>query len=265
MAAASRPRRHATSATRRKAIIDNLRSVGVPTIAASGNESSGSALSAPACISSAVSVGAVTELDQVASFSNSASFLTLLAPGVRILSSVPPDGFALISGTSQATPFVAGAFAILNQRLGRADVSAVLGALTPTGVPVRYPRNGLLKPRIAIDRALDALPVARSASGLQVTPDGARTLISKDVAGERWAITLDRDGTVTGNVFLPGGGEPAFVSCERVSDDGNRDPSAVLITFSCAGAGRCTSEPCTADAWTPLGEVTLPGSFFLPR
>lgn len=245
----------------RKAIIDNLRSAGIATVAAAGNEGAPDGLSAPACVSSAVSVGAVTALDRVAAFSNSSSSISLLAPGVSIVSAFPPDGFARISGTSQATPFVSGAFAVLSQRIGRGDVDAVLAALTSTGTPVPDPRNGLLKPRIAMQQALDALAGGPSEAGLQVTPDGARTLISKDVARERWAITLNHyDGTVTGNVFFPGGGEPQFVWCRRVDDDGNPD----AVTLSCSGAARCGAAPCGAAAWEALGEVTIPAAFFLP-
>ena len=39
-------------------------------------------------------------------------------------------------------------------------------------------------------------------SGIQLTPDGKRVLVSKDVAGQRYAIAMNRDdGSVTGNVF----------------------------------------------------------------
>src|SRR5690242_15343204 len=37
--------------------------------------------------------------------------------------------------------------------------------------------------------------------GIQVTPDGQRILVNKDVGADRWAITLNADGTVLGNVF----------------------------------------------------------------
>src|SRR5262249_35001961 len=151
-------------------------------------------------------------------------FLSLLAPGVSILSSVPPDQFELISGTSQATPHVSGAFAILNQKHGSADVGLMLSTLQETGLPITDPRHALIKPRIQIFDALVALPSRGAPSGLQVTPDGKRTLVSKDVNGQRWAITMNPDdGTVTGNVFLPEGGEPQFVWCQRTGDDGNPD------------------------------------------
>ena len=64
-----------------KALIDQLRAVGTATVVASGNEGWNDSLYAPACISTAISVGATTKSDQVASYSNSASFLKLLAPG----------------------------------------------------------------------------------------------------------------------------------------------------------------------------------------
>jgi subtilisin len=249
----------------RKAIIDTLRAVGIATVAASGNEASSNAMSAPGCISSAISVGAVTKSDQIASFSNSASFLSLLAPGRFILSSVPTAAFQEISGTSEATPHVAGAFAILSQKLGRGDVDTVLGALQRTGLPIQDPRNGIVKPRVRILDALQQLPDPGQPSGLQVTPDGARTLISKDVGNERWAITYNPDDdTVTGNVFSPGGGAPQFVWCERTGDDGNPDPYAVQIDFVCSGADACDSPSCPTGEWTQIAQVTLPGSFFLP-
>ena len=249
----------------RKAIIDQLRSVGIATVAASGNEGSTDAMSAPGCIRSVISVGATTKSDAIPSFSNSASFLTLLAPGRFILSSVPTSSFQEISGTSEATPHVAAAFAILNQKLGRGDVDTVLSALQSTGIPIEDPRNGIVKPRIRIYDALLELPDPSQPSGVQITPDGARTLISKDVGSERWAITYNPDDdTVTGNVFSPGGGDPQFVWCQRTGDNGDPDPYTVQIDFTCSGAGACESASCPTGEWSLIAQVTLPGSFFLP-
>ena len=73
----------------RKAAIDTLRSVGIGTVIASGNERFTDGLSAPACISTAVSVGSTTKTDAVSSFSNSASFLSLLAPGSSLTPPCP--------------------------------------------------------------------------------------------------------------------------------------------------------------------------------
>ena len=42
--------------------------------------------------------------------------------------------------------------------------------------------------------------LAQAQSGIQLARDGKRTQISKDVGNERWAITLNDDGMITGNV-----------------------------------------------------------------
>jgi hypothetical protein len=92
-------------------------------------------------------------------------------------------------------------------------------------------------------------------SGIQVTPDEKRTLISKEVDGARWAITRNADdGTVTGNVYFPDGGEPLFLFCEET------DTTADEVTLSCSGADGCVTAPC--GGFSPLAEVTLPLAFF---
>ncbi len=137
-----------------KIIIDLLRSVGIATIASSGNDEFANAITVPACISSAISVGATDKLDQVPLFSNSASFLDLLAPGVNITSSVPGTGFSSFSGTSMAAPHVAGAFAVLRSKNPSATVDEILAALKNTGQPILDTGNDLVKPRIQVDLAL---------------------------------------------------------------------------------------------------------------
>lgn len=68
-------------------LINQLRSYGVATIAAAGNYYAANALSYPACISSAVSVGSTqdgssgTTIDRVSNFSNRSPLLSLFAPG----------------------------------------------------------------------------------------------------------------------------------------------------------------------------------------
>jgi subtilisin family serine protease len=142
-----------SGSTSRKAIIDQLRAAGIATVIASGNNGSSNSISAPACISSAISVGAVNDSDVVASFSNSASILRLLAPGVNINSSIL-GGFASWSGTSMATPHVAGAFALLKAIYPTESVDQLLARLENNGVPVRDTRNGITRPRIQIDAAV---------------------------------------------------------------------------------------------------------------
>ena len=120
-------------------------------------------------------------------------------------------------------------------------------------------------------------------SGVQVTPDTNRVLVSKDVGNERWAITRNDDGTVTGNVFPRDGGPPSFVWCESLDDDGfggfgdfwddfiddligddDDDDGNDQLRYACSGADACPSSPCDDDQWSFIADVTLPRSFFEP-
>lgn len=103
--------------------------------------------------------------------------------------------------------------------------------------------------------ALSAHPAAAQ-SGTQLTPDGERSLVSKDLAGQRWAISRNPDQTVTGNVFFPGGGAPQFVFCTQTGASGSD------VSLTCSGADACPLTPCEPDEWLFIADVTLPLSFF---
>ncbi|MBW5445889.1 S8 family serine peptidase [Cohnella sp. CFH 77786] len=131
-----------------KAIIDNLKSLGIATVIASGNEGYKDSVSAPGCVSSAVTVGATTKYNDVADFSNSYSYLDLLAPGVNITSANNGGGFIEESGTSMAAPHVAGAWAVLKQKYPNASVDEILNMIQNGGVPITDIANNITKPRL---------------------------------------------------------------------------------------------------------------------
>ncbi len=116
-----------------KAAVDNLRSARVATVIASGNDGFTNAVGSPGCISTAVTVGSTGDTDQVSFFSNSSSLVDFFAPGEDINSSVPGGGFGNKSGTSMATPHVAGAWAIAKQVSPTATVTQVEQAMNATG------------------------------------------------------------------------------------------------------------------------------------
>jgi hypothetical protein len=164
-----------------KPIIDNLRSVGIASVIAAGNNGSSSSLTSPGCISSAISVGSTNKSDQISSFSNVASFMSLFAPGESITSSLPNGRYGALSGTSMSAPHVAGAWAVLKQAFPEATVDQVLGALQQTGRPITDTRTGVTKPRIRIAQALDALdPDALSVTS--VSPNQAAPGATLDIA-----------------------------------------------------------------------------------
>lgn len=110
---------------------------GVSVAVAAGNENKNSCERSPSRIAAAITVGAVDSSDRRAYFSNFGSCVDLFAPGVSITSDWKDGGTMVVSGTSMATPHVAGTIALIlgvTPTRTPADVSTDLKALATTGV-----------------------------------------------------------------------------------------------------------------------------------
>jgi subtilisin family serine protease len=195
--------------------INSLRDAGIATVAAAGNAGNAGAITFPACISSAISVGSTTKQDAISGFSNSASFLSLLAPGSSITSSVPvaanASGFLSASGTSMATPHVAGAWAVLKSAKTTASVTEVLSALQTGGLPITDSRNGVTKRLIQIGYDGTALGATGTLLGhgnvqptVAITSPGAGATFTAPATVPITATATDTDGGVAKVEFFNG-------------------------------------------------------------
>ncbi len=127
----------------------------VVVVAASGNNGTGT-VSYPARYDNVIAVGSVNSNRARSSFSQYGTGLNIMAPGNQIYSTVPNNGFAYNSGTSMATPHVAGVVGLMrsaNSSLSVAQIRTIISQTAQYAGPQNQYGSGIIDAGAAVTSA----------------------------------------------------------------------------------------------------------------
>ena len=194
---------------------------GVTVVAAAGNSSADACQTSPASEPSAITVGATTSNDSMASYSNYGSCLDIFAPG----SAISSDWFSsttatnTLSGTSMAAPHVTGVAALALAANASATPAAVTEFLLSHATPNRVSGAGSGSPNRLVYSMAAGAPassVSRTVAVSAITGMGLKS-------GKQWrasaTVTVQQydgynfvgavSGATVAGTFSPGGLLPA--------------------------------------------------------
>ncbi|MBC3805060.1 S8 family serine peptidase [Acetobacterium fimetarium] len=182
--------------------ITNATSAGKVLVSSSGNEGKADNINAgqysyPASYNGVISVGATTSADTIASYSQYNDQVDLTAPGNAVYTTTSDGSYKAVSGTSFASPVVAGACAVLmaaDPSLTSAKVETILKSTAQDFGDAgkdSYYGYGLIK----LDDALAALPN---------TPSITYQTHVQDVGWQGWKTDGELSGTAGQALRLEG-------------------------------------------------------------
>lgn len=148
---------------------------GVIILAASGNNSTGT-ISYPAKYTNCIAVGAVDINRKRASFSQYGAGLAIMAPGKDIYSTIPNASYDTFSGTSMATPHMAGVAGLLkgiNKSLTSEQVRQIITATAQPAGPANEYGAGIVNAFAACQQAGGVVPPVEKTTSTTVATDKA--------------------------------------------------------------------------------------------
>jgi subtilisin family serine protease len=163
--------------------IANSVAAGVTYAVAAGNSNTDACTQSPARAPSALTVGATTSTDARASYSNFGTCVDLFAPGSSITSdwSTSDTATNTISGTSMASPHVAGSAALYLGDHSGASPASVTGALLGTATPGKVTSAGIGSPNLLDFVGGSDSPAITTTTSTTTTSTTTTTTVAKRV------------------------------------------------------------------------------------
>jgi uncharacterized repeat protein (TIGR01451 family) len=251
------------------AAVAGLVNAGIAPVVAAGNSGSKTGLANPGCVPGAIAVGAVYDAnygsqgwvapadtggtcfeqgvpDAVACFSQSAPYLAVLAPGTWVAAPDATNSAFRLSGTSQATPHVTGAIAVLRARYPREPQAQTLTRMVAFGVPVIDAASGQRTPRLQLATAVGA--------GTSVSLSG--TGPSQATIGQRdsYVLTITNAGPLLATGIVVTDILPAGATISSLPAGCTAAGSVVTCALAALASGTSSSFT-IAVTWSLAGQV----------
>ena len=229
---------------------------GVLIVAAAGNSGNKpgnrDTVEYPGGYASVIAVAASDSNDARASFSSTGPDVELIAPGVSILSSIPGGGYAYYSGTSMASPHVAGVAALVlaaNSSLTNVEVRSILQQ-TAENLKLKQEHQGygLVRADLAVQAASGTTPPDPGPEPGTVTVSNISYSLSRNAKHMYVSVQLEP--------FVVG----ASVSIEVYLNSGSSPYIAGTITTDTSGVAKFTVVNAPSGTYsTVVTDVTASG------
>nr|ABA19042.1 SptC [Halobacterium salinarum] len=204
-------------------------------------------VSYPAAYSNCVAVSALDSSENLARFSNTGPEIDVAGPGVDVLSAVPNGGYERLSGTSMASPAVAGVAALglaANPDWGPSELrSALEESAVDVGLPATDQGAGRVDAAALVGEGGDSpgdVTAVANASPTTVEPDASVTFDGGDSSGpiDAYEWTFGDGTEATGkSVTHSYDAEGEYTATLTVTGDGASDSDSVTVTVDNDGTG----------------------------